>query len=380
MSSTDENVALLERDLAVRQAKLAKADLQVVKLALNENRPLEALRTANQAIDRLDEELVEFESEGLLNRDDDEQETDLSPDETEGDGETESHPSEEQSDTGADTEAGADDGDDDDTSRGGVRGDDLDTGPRWCGQCGAQFDNKRGVKVHTTRTHGGSYDIRETEPEDVDVPDESEATDGSDGLGEPVWCGVCGAGPFDSLRELSGHHAGAGHDGGTDPVDDAVDDETDGTDDTPDWTPDGDSGGDEPVEFTDWDGDADTTADGGTTQSAYAPQDLGTYEVEERSYGDNRSSHPWLAFRRPVGHALRTPEAATLVREAGEWFIETGTGGDADLTVNDQGHTIALNAGACREVGLEPGDEVVAHDAGGRVRLEVLDEGGDGDA
>lgn len=57
MAGDDENRLAFERDLAVRQAKLSKADLQVVQMALNENRPLEALRTVNEALDRLDDEL-----------------------------------------------------------------------------------------------------------------------------------------------------------------------------------------------------------------------------------------------------------------------------------------------------------------------------------
>jgi len=47
----------LERDLALRQAKLSKADLQVIEMALTESRPLEALRTCNEALERLDDEL-----------------------------------------------------------------------------------------------------------------------------------------------------------------------------------------------------------------------------------------------------------------------------------------------------------------------------------
>lgn len=59
-----------ERDLAVRQAKLSKADLQVIQMALNENRPLEALRQVNEAIDRLDGELEAFD-EGVLGHSED---------------------------------------------------------------------------------------------------------------------------------------------------------------------------------------------------------------------------------------------------------------------------------------------------------------------
>lgn len=399
MSSLDgngENVALLERDLAVRQAKLAKADLQIVKLALNENRPLEALRTANDAIDRLDEELdaIEDLNDAGEGRDadsdggEDPEATDVVLEESTAGAEENVGELADQNDDdeGAGTSPDEDvatDASDAPSGRGGVRGDDLDTGPRWCGHCGAEFDNKRGVKVHTTRTHGGEYDIREAEPDDVDVPDESEAADDSDGLGEPVWCGVCGAGPFDSLRELSGHHAGAGHDGETDPVDDAVDDETDDTDDTPDWapddgseddpapdwTPDGDSGGDEPVEFTDWDGDA--TADGGATQSAYTPQDLGTYDVVAKESAE--STYPSLEMRSPVARALDGVARATLIEDGGEWYLEPG-GGDVDVAVGDQ---VTVGARACRHIGVGIGGTVRAHDAGGRVRLEVLDEGGD---
>jgi hypothetical protein len=65
---TDENRLAFERDLAVRQARLCEADLKVIRLALNENRPLEALRQVNEAIERLGEELDAIEDlEGGLN-------------------------------------------------------------------------------------------------------------------------------------------------------------------------------------------------------------------------------------------------------------------------------------------------------------------------
>jgi hypothetical protein len=53
----------LERDLAVRQARLSEAGLKVVRMALKENRPLEALRQANEEIDRLEQELDALEDE-----------------------------------------------------------------------------------------------------------------------------------------------------------------------------------------------------------------------------------------------------------------------------------------------------------------------------
>jgi hypothetical protein len=61
MVSEELNRMTFERDLALRQAKLSKADLEVIQMALNENRPLEALRTVNQSIERLDEELDAIE-------------------------------------------------------------------------------------------------------------------------------------------------------------------------------------------------------------------------------------------------------------------------------------------------------------------------------
>jgi hypothetical protein len=63
MASEELNRLAFERDLALRQAKLSKADLQVIQMALNENRPLEALRTVNQSIERLDEELDAIEED-----------------------------------------------------------------------------------------------------------------------------------------------------------------------------------------------------------------------------------------------------------------------------------------------------------------------------
>lgn len=63
-SDEDLNRALFERDLAVRQAKLAHTSLHVIRMALNENRPLEALRQTNEIIDELDEELDTIEEWG----------------------------------------------------------------------------------------------------------------------------------------------------------------------------------------------------------------------------------------------------------------------------------------------------------------------------
>jgi len=53
----ETNRLAFERDMAVRQTKLTKADLQVIRLALEENRPLEALRQVTEAIERTDDAL-----------------------------------------------------------------------------------------------------------------------------------------------------------------------------------------------------------------------------------------------------------------------------------------------------------------------------------
>lgn len=54
-----------QRDLALRQARLAEQSLKVIKMGLNDNRPLEALYTANNELDRLDEELDGLERLGV---------------------------------------------------------------------------------------------------------------------------------------------------------------------------------------------------------------------------------------------------------------------------------------------------------------------------
>jgi len=63
MANEELNRLAFERDLALRQAKLARADLHVIRTALNENRPLEALYTVNNSVERLDEELDAIEED-----------------------------------------------------------------------------------------------------------------------------------------------------------------------------------------------------------------------------------------------------------------------------------------------------------------------------
>jgi hypothetical protein len=46
-----------ERDRAVKQLEVQHVTLEVVKMALEENRPLEALRQVNDAVNELDEAL-----------------------------------------------------------------------------------------------------------------------------------------------------------------------------------------------------------------------------------------------------------------------------------------------------------------------------------
>jgi len=53
--------------------------------------------------------------------------------------------------------------------------------------CDYESDSERGLNIHQTKGH----------------TDEN----------EELWCGRCGAGPFETTSQLSGHHAGAGHDG-----------------------------------------------------------------------------------------------------------------------------------------------------------------------
>lgn len=53
-----------ERDLSLRHARVAESYLQVVRIALNENRPLEALNQANNALEELDEALDGLERLG----------------------------------------------------------------------------------------------------------------------------------------------------------------------------------------------------------------------------------------------------------------------------------------------------------------------------
>lgn len=57
----DPGELAFERDLALRQAKVAKSNLQLIRWALNDNRPLRALHQANDALDELNRELEVLE-------------------------------------------------------------------------------------------------------------------------------------------------------------------------------------------------------------------------------------------------------------------------------------------------------------------------------
>jgi len=100
-----------------------------------------------------------------------------------------------------------------------------------CDRCGFTSDSERGLNIHIARGH-------------------TDENDGDDGDG--VWCGVCGDGPFETRTALSGHHAGAGHDGDTQvatapPDDEGKEGQTD------------DSGAPEAVDDVDDDDDDDGT-------------------------------------------------------------------------------------------------------------------------
>lgn len=76
-------------------------------------------------------------------------------------------------------------------------GDEADTGvdDLACDVEGCDFDatSPSGLAIHETKAHGDSD--------------------------EECWCGICGAGPFDSTGSLGGHHSGAGHHGDAVPMD-----------------------------------------------------------------------------------------------------------------------------------------------------------------
>lgn len=63
-AESDANLLAFERDLALRQARLAEAGLKVIRMALNDNRPLEALHIANKELERLEDELDGLERLG----------------------------------------------------------------------------------------------------------------------------------------------------------------------------------------------------------------------------------------------------------------------------------------------------------------------------
>lgn len=70
--------------------------------------------------------------------------------------------------------------------------------------CDYATDSEQGLAIHQGRIHDG---VSDEDDEDAD-----------DGPSE-IWCGICGAGPFDGGSKLSGHHLGADHGGETVPLD-----------------------------------------------------------------------------------------------------------------------------------------------------------------
>jgi len=57
-----------------------------------------------------------------------------------------------------------------------------------------------------------------TDPEKQSSEDSEKESEAADGDYGQIWCGICGAGPFDSTQKLTGHHAGSNHDGDTLPA------------------------------------------------------------------------------------------------------------------------------------------------------------------
>jgi hypothetical protein len=64
-------------------------------------------------------------------------------------------------------------------TKGGRRGDDLDTGARWC-PCGFESDSERGISIHQARTHDNADDyeiLTEPPADDEDGEDQEDDVD-----------------------------------------------------------------------------------------------------------------------------------------------------------------------------------------------------------
>jgi hypothetical protein len=68
-----------------------------------------------------------------------------------------------------------------------------------CDSCDYVFDTEDARDSHAAEMHG-----QVTTPDDEDQPSDTE-----------IWCGVCGAGPFETTTRLAGHHNGSKHGGQT---------------------------------------------------------------------------------------------------------------------------------------------------------------------
>lgn len=104
--------------------------------------------------------------------------------------------------------------------------------------CDFEAKSSRGRAIHETKAHGDD---------------------------EECWCGICGAGPFDSRGGLGGHHSGAGHDGDSVALDHKPDPEELVDSDDTEETVDDDADEADVDPQADPDAGAEATTDGGTT-------------------------------------------------------------------------------------------------------------------
>lgn len=316
MTDGEEGRLAFERDIAIRQAELSKADLQVAKLALNENRPLEALRVVNEAIDRLDDEL-----DGLTGGIDDpgvdedlddpaSEATDEDVEEAVEEVQPEPHqetPGEESVENLLDPSSELDTADEKEASDEGAEAADDQA---VCEPCGYQFDSEDALDSHREEMHDG-----------VELSDGEGDTTGDDPAPEPADA---------TVQKDTDQQAGA-------------EDEDDDVD-----------------ERADEDVQADVDED---------------YADERESYGVYTARDYGIALSGVQAH-FETDRISVVTKPYGADLVPGDDADGPDYSVSS--NNIQLGNPGRKEIGADAGDDIRAVPDGDVVRLELVT--GEGEA